>query len=419
MRYLLNYKSFSINEEAELKHSVEIANQAKKLYDEVVSEIDMMKFNADSGEKIDKDNDEEMKKILDNRDTKSIKSKINEIIYPKFLIQLGAAILSRGSEIDYKMFKDVKFIELVKKSITDKKTENLQQYIDKGELKVLFLPFSRNTKDGKISFGSMGPMIIPSGESNRYVFNAKLKLNVYDNKKIRDEIEETVRHELQHLTQILNSYCLEIGQMVKKNVDALTKESFPEEVRKIFISAVKSGKFGSGKTKTGLNQNSDLTGNFDDQTGKKTKLAQQFSAVYSKHRDLSSKEEENLAKELQYLGDDKEYKPWITDKVDSFLKNELVKNLLDMLKKRPELIIEKNSVDTKFSYSSEVEKQFNDILNNLKSNKKISIGDLTSFITKMFINTDRELMIIKKMRKETANDIYKLISGRLKKMLVK
>jgi hypothetical protein len=415
MRYLLNYKSFSINEEAELKHSVEIANQVKKLYDEVVSEIDMMKFNGDSGEKIDKDDDDEMKKILDNRDTKSIKSKINEIIYPKFLIQLGAAILSRGSEIDYKMFKDFKFIELIKKSITDKNTENLQQYIDRGELRVLFLPFSISTKDGNIRFGSMGT----SGESNRYVFNAKLKLNVYDNEKIRDEIEETVRHELQHLTQILNSYCLEIGKMVKKNVDVLTKESFPEEVRKIFISAIKSGKFGSGKTKTGLDQNSDLTGNFDDQTGKKTKLGQQFSAVYSKSRDLSSKEEENLAKELQYLGDDQEYKPWITDKVDSFLKKELVKKLLDILKKRPELIIEKNSVDTKFSYSSEVEKQFNDIFNNLESNKKISIGDLTSIIIKMFINTDRELMIIKKMRKETTNDIYKLISGRLKKMLVK
>tara|TARA_Y100000034_G_scaffold53870_2_gene66061 strand:- start:317 stop:1483 length:1167 start_codon:yes stop_codon:yes gene_type:complete len=101
------------------------------------------------------------------------------------------------------------------------------------------------------------------------------------------ELKDTLRHELQHLTQRLNAIALKYGEQLFANngdVSKIKKIDFDDE----------SLKFGMGKQKTGLRQ-------IDDP---------------------EEARKQGLSKEdiiIRYLGDDWEYEPWLSDLVSRYV----------------------------------------------------------------------------------------------------
>lgn len=100
------------------------------------------------------------------------------------------------------------------------------------------------------------------------------------------ELQNTIRHELQHVTQMINGAALAYGeQLIKVNGDfsKITKIELENEEKE----------FGTGKQKTGLRQVSK-----------------------EKAKELGIDEEERLKR---YLGDDFEYETWMSDLLSDLL----------------------------------------------------------------------------------------------------
>ena len=94
--------------------------------------------------------------------------------------------------------------------------------------------------------------------------------------------------------------------------------------------------------------------------------------------DINTEEGRKKAEELQYLLDDDEYKPWITDLVDSEIKHWQKEN------------------------------------NNPKS---FNVNDIAKKLTTLLLNENEVIKILKKYRKETAKDILNLFTIKLKALL--
>ena len=110
-----------------------------------------------------------------------------------------------------------------------------------------------------------------------------------------EQVKNTIRHELQHITQKINGTALNYGEQLVKNNGNFLK------INKIEIS---SGEFGTGSQKTGLRQ---------------------ISAEYATERGISAEE-----KAKRYLGDDFEYETWLSDMLSDLLgwmiKNKFIKD---------------------------------------------------------------------------------------------
>jgi hypothetical protein len=112
-----------------------------------------------------------------------------------------------------------------------------------------------------------------------------LILNPWEHSTI-DLLKSTVRHELQHLTQRLNSYALKYGEeLFKANGDT-------SQIQKLNLRFKKD--FGTGKQKTGLRQ---------------------ISKKQAREQGISDDE-----RTKRYLGDDFEYETWMSDMLDDLVR---------------------------------------------------------------------------------------------------
>ena len=413
MKRLKNFASFLILEEAEVKYSESLHKEILDLSNSNIRSLDDLgNFDTQTGEKVDKN-------TYSQKFHKIFKLRVSETLYPIFAIQLGAIVLQAGAENGYK-FKDEKFNKDIEESIKQKKlNDNLSALFDKASVKLIYMPFYSEPQDGRFSCGSLSSLKKPF-EDNDCIVRFAMKLNLH--KENRDGIEETIRHELQHLTQITNSFCLKVGESIIKS--SISDINF-EKIEKFYKLSFENTNVGVGKTKTRLKQNDELA-NFDSQTGKATNLKKVLNL------DISNEEARKKAKRLQYLLDDMEYKPWITDKVDKGFKAwlELNKNLIDWYKflyntKKEfplleSLTDEQNKKAEQRKKINELAKKFNISYNELIKNiKSFNINDSAKRITEYIMEVDPEIQIIKKYRKEAASDILKLTIDKLKKYFEK
>ncbi len=412
MKYLIGFNNFLLLEEADLKYSKSGYDEIFKMFNDCIEEFDKLEnFDAETGEKIDKEKYAE-------KFYKLLKINIHSLLYPKFTIQLGAVILQKRSETESKF--DDEFLNDVKESIKLKKLNTqLMEYLNKVLVGLWFCPYYKESETN-LSFGSLGSYKSDYAlKSKDLISQYSLKLNLLNDERIREEIKETIRHELQHLTQNVNSFCLKLGEKII-NQNGINLQTISKDVVECYES--KKSKFGGGKTKTGLNQGDEVA-NYDSQTGKETNLKKKLNL------DISSEEGKKKAKSLQYLLDDKEYKPWISDKVDDYIKKwqkhnqenidkykmlykyQVQFNLNESLSEEQQKKInqkkELNSLSKKFNMS------YNDLIKTIKS---FSIEDVSNKLTKILLDEDMEIKIIKQYRKELSTDVTKLFNLKLKKI---
>lgn len=414
MRYLKRYNNFLILEEAELKYSKSASEEILKLFNDCVEKFkNLGNFDGQTGEKIDKEN-------YLNKWIEELKIPTSDLLYDKFLIQLGSVILQKRSETDSKF--DEEFLNSVKESINQKKLNvSLTEYLNKVYVTLLFIPFYEKS-ESSISFGSLGQFKVGYAlDSKDSIAKYALNLNILDIPKIQDEINDTIRHELQHLTQSVNSLCLKVGEMISKKGE-IDLKSISKDIENCYESAKKST-FGGGKTKTGLKQNDEVA-NYDSQTGKQTNLKKVLNI------DITSEEGKKKAKKQQYLLDDKEYKPWISDKVDLYIKKwknanqddlefykmlyrlqnkyNLNESLSDEQQKKISLKKELNSK------AKELDMSYNDLVKKIKS---FNISEISKKLTEILIKDDDEIKIMKQYRKELPSDVLKLFNQKIKSLI--
>ncbi len=382
MKYLKTFENFSLILEAELKHSEILASKLEELFKKSSQELDDLgNFDAGTGEKINKA--KYVEKFFE-----SLKVEVSDVIYPKFKIQIGAIILQKGSELSYKylpLFRkksERTFIDDVKDCIVQNKlTDNFTEYLKKCFVKVNYQPYYEDPINDRLRFGSLVKElnVTKAFDSKESMFKCGIKLNLSNNETIRDEIKDTIRHELQHLTQLTNTLCLNVAEFFIKNIDSIHNIRFLDEISKIYEDSVKKIKVGSGKTLTGLKQSGDGE-MFDAETGKETSLKSAFEKVYKKDsKDVGlTKDEQELAKELEYLGDDVEYKPWMSDKASYWYK----------------LLLE-------------IEE---------KNGKKVGdIEDRLRLVVPYAFEKDKELNLLNKLRKETSGEFYRYMRKKIEK----
>jgi len=465
MRYINSFSKFKISILEELQYSKNIEDQVLKDIKEICEKFKSSPTYNDTIKK------SEITYL--NRFRKEYVFSVSDIIYKKFPIALGACLLQKASETLYSRFSGKKTNEGLFQKKTDanlssqKKSDNtpkisiLDRMKEKGEsqeqdlkknldlfdkkiqealskksiellpikienckIKLILEPF--HDMGGKfITLGSLGHIFEPSnGIINTYY----LSLNLLEEtvKEISSE-DKTIRHELQHLTQSVNDFCLEIGeQYIKGNFKMTT-----DFIESCYNKSKKSYKIGLGKTKTGLKQR-DEVGDFDAASGKKTNIAKAYSKIYN-DESISSEEEKKIAKRLQYLGDDQEYKNWLHDKVSSaidvwkednkdnlkFFKQDFrMKKLFasvfnealtDVQSKKMQLRKEMKQLAKERNLS------YDEIYRSIKNtNESEFIGSIVEFIMK-----DTEISIMAKLRKETSKDVTNLVRKRLEDFLSK
>jgi len=229
----------------------------------------------------------------------------------------------------------------------------------------------------------------------------------------RDQIKSTIRHELQHITQMLNGYALEYGEaLFDANGDA-------SKLKKISFSSFEK-EFGIGSQKTGLRQ---------------------LSAKQAKERGISEKE-----RTKRYLGDDFEYETWMSDLLDDFVKwlkdNEFInKSTFEMAalkEENPNILLEQTNNIKSRKLIINLAKQLGmkpiDFVKYMKTS--LSFNQLAVKFSKVILTNDQILSkfaedsnmnsyvkavkTLKKLRpKEFAGDLVKNLELRLRKEIEK
>lgn len=405
MKHLKKYEFFLLLEEAELKSSASLSKKLLDLFNKCVDEMDSLgKFDSQTGKQINK---EEYVEKFNQR----ISDNVSDILYDKFLIKLGAVVLQKGAETSYRY--DDKFMQDLKESISSKQLKGSLDVLDKCKVGLKFMPFYKEVSGGRISFGSLTTFREMKDPDDCIVIFG-LSLNVLKHEQIREELDETIRHELQHLTQCLNTFCLYVGEYISRNKNLESKQIY-DIIENSYKRMLDEKKVGGGKTRTGLKQ-TQKPKNFDPETGRKY-----------------SDEEKSKESQLNYLLDDVEYKPWITDKVNDYFKKWLDENKDNFkyakmsynFKKEFGLLNEKLTDEQQ--KKMEIKKRLGQMCkqNNMSyidfvnSLNKFSIENISKEISENIIKNDPEIKIIKSMRKEVPADILKLIRLRIKKEIEK
>jgi hypothetical protein len=181
--------------------------------------------------------------------------------------------------------------------------------------------------------------------------------------------DDVVRHELQHFTQALNSLCLIVGEKaikeLKNGIGHDTKIPFLDprlsdiksKVDKIeefynncVYEAQKSAKVGIGSEKTNLRQQGIGT-KISEYNKDIRKTLDKFWKKFYNGDEIDTEEEEKIAAWLTYIGDDKEYKTWLSTIIQKYLKNTYM-NSYDI----KELAINKKIIDKYESYLKNISK---------------------------------------------------------------
>lgn len=383
MKYLKLFEQFLILE-AELKSSKFLQSKLEEIYKQAIQELENEQKDRAKKKGIfskvkdwftGDENDEQWTKFFAEEIEQPIDviaCKVSDVIYDRPKLQLGALLLKRGLATGFKYDSD--FTQQVKSVVTEKKmSKELKDQYDDLELKLSVFIFY-DAGDKSLRYGSLGSI------DTEPFFNLSKKrdccgvwridLNVC--KDCRQDFTNTIRHELQHLTQKACSTYLSIAEEFITELNSGKKEiDLSSKIKEIYIKSMKKGKVGLAKTLTGNKQRSQ-----DAKDIEALKIS--YKKVYNDDLDLDSKEEMEKAKFLQYISDDAEYKPWLTDKVNKW--------------------IDEASKETKIF------------------SKDISEDDCAIMITKAMIEGDYEISILKKLRKESVNDILKLATLRIKKL---
>jgi hypothetical protein len=145
------------------------------------------------------------------------------------------------------------------------------------------MPLYINAKDST-SQGSSGASLTKSGKLLFYLAINPSNMIGDKTSDVLDVLEDTVRHEMQHVTQKLNGLALNYGEQI-----ATANGDFSKiKVAKSFDDIKK---FGIGREQTGRSQQA------------------------NKDKDLSQNE-----KVMNYLGDDFEYETWMSDLISQFIR---------------------------------------------------------------------------------------------------
>lgn len=406
MKYLKCFESFLITE-SELKHSEPLKIEVEKYYKNSVDNFEKLKISKredpskfrDAGifSKIKRllgfeNQDEYWKNFYqENYNIEKIQAKASDIIYPKIKQQLGAVILKVSGENNFVF--DSKFISEFNLSLkSGKLTPVLQKHLDEAIIDLQVEAFYdigekvSETDDKRfVVFANLvnndADYFINYLKSNKNCGTWGLELNL--NEKCREVVSETIRHELQHLTQSFSSLCIYLSeQFQKESVKNTENIDLSDSIVQIYKNNMKKTKVGVSKTISGIKQEEE---NNDDE-----KLKSAYKKVYNDDLDLDAKDELEKAKSLKYLLDDVEYKPWITDLVNRHMK-ELSKDSFQILK----------------NTETEYRKKLKD---------KYSLEDLANSITKYILEEDKVVFIFKKYRKETGSEILKLVTTALEKL---
>jgi len=407
MKYLKCFESFLITE-SELKHSESLKIEIEKFYKNSVDNFEKLKLSKkeDPGKFKDDGIFSKIKRLLgfENQDEywknfyqersniEKIQAKASDIIYPKIKQQLGVVILKVSGENNFVF--DSKFISEFNLSLkSGKLTPVFQKYLDEASINLYvnaFYDIGEKVSGGDddkrlVNFGNLGNYdsegFINSLKSDKNCGSWALELNL--NQKCREVVSQTIRHELQHLTQYFSSLCISLSeQFQRESVKNTENVDLSGLITQIYENNTKKIKVGVSKTISDISQNK------EDNEDEKLKSA--YKKVYNDDLDLDVKDELEKAKSLKYLLDDVEYKPWITDLVNSYMKK-LSKDSFQILK----------------NTETEYRKKLGD---------KYSLEDLANSITKYILEEDKVVFIFKKYRKETGSDILKLVTNALEKL---
>lgn len=383
MKYLKLFEQFLILE-AELKSSQFLQTKIEEIYAQSIKELESEQKERASKKGIitrvkdwftDNKNDDEWTKFFEEeieQPLEIISCKVSDVIYDRPKLQLGSVLLKKGLATNFNYDSD--FVSQVKSVVTTKKlSKELKDIYDSCELNLAVFIFYKAPNES-INFGSLGSY---TAETFLKLIKQKehcgvwsIRLNIY--KDCRDKSQDTIRHELQHLTQKACSLYLSIAEEFISELNSGKKEiDLSSKLNEIYINSQKKAKVGLAKTKTGNKQRSEDAKDIES-------LKISYKKVYNDDLDLDSEEEMKKAKFLQYISDDVEYKPWLSDKVNQWI---------DDISKETKLF---------------------------KSGK--SEDECAILVAKAIIEDDDEISILKKLRKESASDILKLVTLRIKKL---
>lgn len=386
MKYLKLFEQFLILE-AELKSSQFLQAKIEEIYGQAIKELENEQKERASKKGIISrvkdwftDNDDEWTKFFEEeieQPLEIISCKVSDVIYDRPKLQLGSVILEKGLATNFKYDSD--FVSQVKSVVTTKKlSKELKDIYDSCELNLAVFIYYKGSDISllrkSISFGSLGSyseetfLKLIKQKANCGIWS--IRLNIH--KDCRDESQDTIRHELQHLTQKACSLYLSIAEEFISELNSGKKEiDLSSKLNEIYINSQKKGKVGLAKTKTGNRQRSEDAKDIES-------LKVSYKKVYNDDLDLDSEKEMKKAKFLQYIADDNEYKPWLTDKVNQWI---------DDISKETKLFTSGKSED-----------------------------DCAVLVAKAILEDDDEISILKKLRKESASDILKLATLRIKKL---
>jgi hypothetical protein len=237
---------------------------------------------------------------------RSLECGAGEVLYDKFKVRLGCAALRRLGQGGFVMGEGLAG-EIGESVRQGRLVAGLTRALEDSRLQVDYMPTLSVRSSGSLATYEAGYAL--TGKD--HVLRAAMKLS-----NTRDsvaEVDSTIRHELQHFTQMVNSLCLAVGELLAGPGDGPAVGDYRQRVWGIYQRVVDRDKvFGGGRTRTGLRQ-SDEVANYDPVTGKPTRLHKMLGM------DLSDQANRRYAAAWQYLMDDSEYKPWVTDKVEEFI----------------------------------------------------------------------------------------------------
>ncbi len=234
-----------------------------------------------------------------------------------------------------------------------------------------------------------------------------LALNPWEHRSW-DQLRSTIRHELQHLTQRLNTYALKYGEdLFKANGDT-------SQIQQINLNFKKD--FGTGKQKTGLRQ-----------------------VTQKAAREQGIGDDERMKR---YLGDDFEYETWMSDILDDLVRwlmsTEIISpaqlSMINYKEQNPNILQEQDNIQKRkniIQLAKIMKKKPADVVKTYK--KMPSFNTLATQVVSLMFRSDKDLeqfakdsnmpdyvkaiKTLKKLRpKEFAGDLVKNLELRLKKM---
>lgn len=241
---------------------------------------------------------------------------LDEVLYTKnknilsgFVAFIELDLLKKGTLQNLVQYWDAKSGEF--------SDEIIKKYLDNYYYPFSFIITNKIDSQGSVSI---------AGTQRRAV----LRINV-ERIESQDEIKTTLQHELQHLTQLINGHCLKYSDLLKKNRADITKvQSTPYQLG--------DKKFGVGKQKTGLKQDSSM-----EQDYSKATPEQQIEILKN------------------YFGDDFEYETWQSELAAKYLNWLRQSQIITNSQLRTGLTKDKikNNPQEKYKIVKDIAKQYN------------------------------------------------------------